>query len=100
MTSLPSQYKYKKAFWILTVASACLIGLYVSLVFQTVSHTLSRKNTEASIQKLLSNISTTESNYIALQSSITPELAAAKGFVESKNTIVVRTSSPLLSFRN
>ncbi|MEI6478798.1 MAG: hypothetical protein WCO18_00750 [bacterium] len=99
MTSLPSQYKYKKTFWILVVFSVCLIALYVSLVFRTVSHTVSRKNTEASIQKLLSNITTTESNYIALESSITPELATAKGFVEAKDTIVVRTPT-LLSFRN
>ena len=80
MTSLPSQYKYKKAFWILAVSSGCLIALYVALVFQTVAHTVARKNTEASMQKLLSSISTTESRYIALQSSITPELAASKGF--------------------
>ena len=100
MTSLPSQYKYKKAFWILACSSVLMIALYVTLVFQTVAHTVARKNTEASMQKLLSNISATESNYIALQSSITPELATAKGFVEAKDTIVVKTSAPLLSFRN
>ena len=99
MTSLPSQYKYKKAFWILAAASACMVFLYIVLIFQTVAHTVARKNTESSMQKLLSNISTTESRYIALQSSITPELAASKGFVEAKNTIVVRTSR-LLSFNN
>ena len=99
MTSLPSQYKYKKTFWILSCSLVCLIAVYVVLVFQTVSHTVARKNTEASMQQLLSSISTTESNYIALQSSITPELAMARGFVESKNTIVVRTNQTL-SFRN
>lgn len=99
MTSLPSQYKYKKAFWILTASSACLIALYVVLVFQTVAHTVARKNTEASMQQLLSSISNTESNYMALQSSITPELAMSRGFIESKNTIVVRTNQTL-SFRN
>ncbi|MFA6463670.1 MAG: hypothetical protein WCV55_01540 [Candidatus Paceibacterota bacterium] len=99
MTSLPSQYKYKKAFWILSASSACLIALYVVLIFQTVAHTVARKNTEASMQKLLSSISTTESNYIAMQSSLTPDLAFSRGFVEVKNTIVVRTTQKL-SFRN
>ncbi len=92
---MPSQYKFKKTFWMFSSASFGMIVIYVFLVFFTVSHTLSRENSEKSIQNILSNISEKESTYMSLEASITPDLATAKGFVDANNTIVVRAGATL-----
>ena len=75
-----------KIFWFLTVVVFMSLTLYVYFVANTIHSVVLRQQSEKSISNLENAMVSLESNYLALKSTVTAELAKEMGFTEASAT--------------
>lgn len=95
MTKVPSAYKLKKPFWIFTGGAASLVLLYIFLVGLTFSNTLARQRSEEGLTRLRATVSELEFAYLKEKSEINATYARELGFVDSKDTIVIKAGQEI-----
>ncbi len=76
-------------FYVTLAVLVSMFFLYVYMVNKTVMNVVARQNTEKGISSLSASVGDLESKYMAEKSSITLQLALAKGFQEDPNTTFI-----------
>jgi len=101
MTKVPSQYRFQKLFWILSITCLVLGGLYLGLVGKTIANVLERQQTEKMLSEASIKVSELEFSYLNTKSAVNVALARSLGFVESSKTLVAKKAGNLsLSLKN
>lgn len=95
MTKVPSQYKFQRIFWALSVTCLVLGGLYLGLVGKTVANVLERQQTEKMMSEASIKVSELEFSYLNTKSSVNAALARSLGFVETSKTLVAKKAGNL-----
>lgn len=67
---------------VLSIVLAVSIFLYSAFLLEAVAHAASKTVAEAQVRSIGVHLSTLESQYLALTQAITPQKAAALGFVQ------------------
>ncbi len=86
---------YKNIFWFLTVGVFVSLSLYAYFVSHTVWSVVERQKSEKTILSLENNIEKLESDYLALKSKVTVDLALEKGFSEVSASVKFISRKPL-----
>lgn len=86
----------------LTAALACLCAAsvicYGIFLLMAVSHTAARTQAQRDVMRMTAKLGDMEMHYLSQQRALTPERAAALGFVKPHTTVTVHTASgPSLS---
>ena len=95
-TILEFYCKLAAAFSVLVfVISSCV---YVIFLLLAVGHTEERAHAEASIKEVSSELGGIQAQYIAATQSVTPERAAALGFVQPESNAVTYIDATVRNF--
>jgi len=84
---------------LLAGALAIAVFLYGALLLGAVAHATGRTAAEREVQRLSVEVSSLENIYLTETKELSPERAAALGFVESKNIATVYVQTQGLTLR-
>lgn len=83
----------------LAAVVAVSVFLYGALLLGAVAHAAHRSNTEQSVRTIVGKVSELESRYLSLTKALSPERAAALGFVEPTEVATVVVGQGALTLR-
>lgn len=92
----------RSAFAVLAGACALSVFLYGVFLLEAVGHTASRARAAQEIKHIKSGLSDLESRYLAATQALTPQKAAALGFVSPKDiaTVYAKGNSTVLTLQS
>ncbi len=89
----------KRVIALLAGAIALAVFLYGGFLLGAVAHAAGRTAAEREVQRLSAEVSGLESTYLTETKGLSPERAAALGFVEPKNVATVYVQVQALTLR-
>lgn len=91
-----------RALILLTVVLAMSVFLYGAFLLEAVAHAASKTTADAQIESVSEQLSSLETQYLALTQAITPEKATALGFVAptTLTSVYAHGESGSLSFQS
>ena len=88
----------RRTFWMLVFLLSVLISTYGIFLGKTVVSVIERRVSESDMEKIASNVSVLETNYLKLSTNIDISVAKSYGFVESKKTAYATRGGDIKSF--